>query len=406
MAKSGKLAALTSGALALPGLAAGPAGADSPTLSPSANYAFSYYKEDNLGPGDFADTGTGSRERYKIFAHQFNVLTPINSRTDASFDLVLENMSGASPWWVIADPDPNKVGYLQVMSGATIEEQRVDGQISLNRYFDTGSIFVTGGVSSEKDYLSGNFGFGAVRNYNDKNTVFSLGLGFSWDTITPTNFADFERLPIYTKEGISLDFSVSQILYRNAVLQAGLAYKNSEGFLSDPYKKVSVQITETRPDSRPANRNQLTLYGRYRHHIPIANASVHLDGAFHWDDWDVKSLSLEFAWYQTLFEYFQLVPTFRYYSQSQASFYGPIFQFSDPVFKTSDYRLSPYGALSYGLKATASLDDWPLRDFGWLVSLGYQRYLTSGDYALQHVTLPNPGLVEYHLFSVQVGGRF
>jgi hypothetical protein len=39
-------------------------------------------------------------------------------------------------------------------------------------------------------------------------------------------------------------------------------------------------------------------------------------------------------------------------------------------------------------------------------SLGYERYLSDGRFALQTVRAPNPGLVDYHLFTVQLGGRF
>ena len=173
------LTALASGALTLPGVG-GQASADSPAQETSARYAFSYYKEDNLSPGKFLNsTGTGSRERYSIYAHQFNLLTPLTSRIDASVDLVFETMSGASPWWV--EPNPNAgsspQNFLQVMSGATIFDERFDGQITVNHYFDRGSATLSGGVSSEKDYLSGNVGFAAQRNYNDKNTTHSISLG-------------------------------------------------------------------------------------------------------------------------------------------------------------------------------------------------------------------------------------
>jgi hypothetical protein len=232
-------------------------------------------------------------------------------------------------------------------------------------------------------------------------------MSFSWDEITPTDWNTIHtRLPMYEKEGFALDFSISQVIYRNAVVLVGLSYKKSDGFLSDPYKLVQVANGVTAADTRPDERNQLTLFARYRQHIPAINASIHLDAAYYHDDWEVNSLALELAWYQRLFEHFSLVPRFRYYSQSQASFYGPVFQFTDPVFKTSDYRLSPYGAISFGLLAEVALPDWPAQNVSTNFSLGYDRYLSDGSYALQTVRAPNPGLVDYRLFTVQLGGRF
>ena len=84
-----KLAALSSSALALPGMA-GNAVADAPIDRPAANYAFSYYGEDPL---PFADwNGSGSRERYDIFSHQFNVGAPLTRRMAGSVDIVDESM--------------------------------------------------------------------------------------------------------------------------------------------------------------------------------------------------------------------------------------------------------------------------------------------------------------------------
>jgi hypothetical protein len=404
---SAKLAALTSGALALPGMLAGPAGADSPVQEPSADYSFSYYKEDNLSPGLWNEDLGGSRNRYEIFAHQFSLIAPVTSRIDTRVDLVFETMSGASPWWVTWDQGQQK--YLQVMSGATIFEQRVDGQIGVNHYFDRGRIGLTGGVSSEKDYLSGNFGFDIERSFNDKNTVLNVGLGFSWDTITPTDPAQHDDLGlgVYYKKAQAFNLTLSQILYRDAILQAGLAYKHGDGYLSDPYKRVEVSNDGTTVDDRrPSERHQLTPFARYRHFIRPANASLHVDVAGQWDSWSVSSFTAEVAWYQTLFERFELIPSFRYYSQSQADFYGPVFRFGIPTYRTSDYRLSPFGAISYGLRANAHLDGWPDRDLSWILSLAYQRYRTSADWAISDVELANPGLVEYHLFSVLLGAKF
>lgn len=404
------LGALASGALALPGLAL-PARADSPVQETTARGAFSYYKEDNLSPSDFVNTtGTGSRERYSIFAYQFNLLTPLTSRIDASVDVAFETMSGASPWWVEPDPDAATSGqaFLQVMSGATIFDQRFDGQLTVNHYFDRGRASLTGGASSEKDYLSGNLGGSVERNYNDRNTTHSLGLGYSWDTITPTDGATNHgrNLPSYAKNVFNLDTALSQILTRSTLLEVAFAYKRSTGFLSDPYKRYLVGTGTTLPDSRPDTRNQITIAGRLRQHIAPWNASIHLDAAYHWDDWEVNGFSTELAWYQTVFDVVRVIPNFRYYSQSQAYFYGPVFQSSSPVIGTSDYRLSPYGALSYGLRAEADVIDWPSRGVNWFVSASYDRYLSSGDYALQTVNNPNPGLVAYRLYSFQLGGRF
>jgi hypothetical protein len=146
--------------------------------------------------------------------------------------------------------------------------------------------------------------------------------------------------------------------------------------------------------------------GRYRHFIPGITAAIHGDISYHWDNWGINGLSIEAAWYQTLFDIWQIIPSFRYYSQSQANFYGPVFRTEIPENYTSDYRLSPYGALSVGLQNQVTIQSWPWKTTDLVLALGYQRYMTDAGWALKTVNVPNPGLVSYHLVTFRLGGRF
>ena len=146
---------------------------------------------------------------------------------------------------------------------------------------------------------------------------------------------------------------------------------------------------------------------RYRQHVAPLDGSLHFDYRFYWDDWEVSSHTFELSWFQELFEVVKLIPNFRYYSQSEAFFYKPFYATgSNPSFYSSDYRRSPYGAISYGLKAEANLSGWPHRRVDTVLSLSYDRYASSGDWALGKVAVEAPGLVEYRLYSFRVGGRF
>lgn len=402
-----KLAALTSSALALPGMT-GSALADAPTERVTANMSYGYYREDPLPIENLTErlpASDQSLERYQIHTAQFNVLAPITRRIDGGVDVVFESMAGASPWYVERDG-------LQAMSGATISDHRIDVLGTVSHYFDRSALSASGGISSENDYFSGNLAFSGQRSYNDKNTTLSLGMGFSWDTVTPTD-PDTHGTPVGStcsnnscdKKSFALDFSFSQLLYRNASALLSLSYKKSDGYLSDPYKRVVV-LNATVADKRPEQRDQLTLMGRYRHHIPGINASLHGDISYHWDDWGINGLSLEAAWYQTFFDIWQVIPMFRYYSQSQAYFYGPLFQTEDPQFRTSDYRLSPFGAMSVGLRSQVMIKSWPWKTTDMTLSVGYQRYMSEASWALREVEVAAPGLVSYNLVTFGLGGRF
>lgn len=406
--------ALTRCALALPGLAgfAPLAHADGPVTDWVANAQYGWYSEDPLPQADWDSSRGGSTERMTVQAFQLDVTAPITSQIDASFDFVFETMSGASPWYVVQDQSPGSNGRpLQVMSGATIEDTRIDGQFAVNHYFDRARLGLSGGFSTENDYLSGNFGFNGERSYNDKNTTLGLGVSFSWDTISPTDPTDHRHAAgaEYDKKTITLSGTVTQLLHKTAALQVGATYKNNKGYLSDPYKEVWFTVVDQRrSDSRPELRNQGTFLVRYTQFVEPADASLHLDVQGYLDNWGVRSMAIEAAWYQSLGRTWKLVPSFRYYSQGQADFYSPYFQNSEldnGMPQSSDYRLSPFGALQVGLRARAQIDGWP-KWADWHVSAGYDYYWSSGNFALRSVDVESPGLVDWGLLSVQLGGRF
>ena len=394
------LRALASSALALPGLASS-SWANAPAERPEAHARYSRYVEDDL-PGHRIAGGNTS-ERYTIDTLQFHYGTPWGKRSDLDFNLVFETMSGASPITVQPGPQGNQV----VMSGATIEEERIDISAGSNYYFDSGRGGARFGVSTENDYLAINLGFDGERNVNDDMTTLLGGVGMSFDSIDPTgggaiafpNRPDSEKKQSYQVFG-----GIAQILSRTAALQATASYRYSTGYLSDPYKEAVVLGTR-RPDTRPELRHQLAFLVRARKHYEQVNGTLHADVQYAFDDWGINAVTVEAAWHQTLFEVLKLVPQFRYFSQSQADFYDTSFGgAAAPQFFSSDYRLSPYGALSYGIKAETRFRGWFKTD--WDVAFAYDRYVTDADLALGGVETENPGLVAYHLISVRLIGRF
>ena len=98
-ASSRALNALTTAALALPGLAITAAStsaqADAPPTNTEVGYRYSHYQEEDVPQSKLA---SGSKQRYDIDVHQFRLLTPVgdNYAVDTTFDY--ETMSGASPF--------------------------------------------------------------------------------------------------------------------------------------------------------------------------------------------------------------------------------------------------------------------------------------------------------------------
>jgi hypothetical protein len=417
------LTALTTSALALPGIA-GSASADAPIERASASSAFSYYKEDNLSPNKFSTSGgTGSRDRYEVFTGQLRFDIPATARTDIGIDLLYEEMSGASPWYVLPDNTTGKP--LQVMSGATIEDERFEMLIDADFYLDRGKDTISAGFSKEKDYTSMNLGIGTERNYNDKNTTLSVAGGFSYDWIDPTDPSfSLARPSSEEKWSIDLFAGFSQILSRASTESFTVNYKHSDGYLSDPYKAI-VELGASGTllsDERPDQKDQVSLLARYRHHFEMVSGSVHADYRFYSDDWGTTSHTVDLAWYQNFLEWLTITPSVRWYSQGKADFYETVLPAGRvPNHRSSDYRLSPYGALSYKIKAEVEFNDLLGYDApAWLQAVGisdgldliasvsYERYFSDGNLSIVSVSESDeaPGLVRFRVFAVSLSGRF
>jgi hypothetical protein len=390
------LDALRTSALALFGLS-GVAHAESPTERVTADYNYAIYAEDELD----ASKGLPGAEnsRYEVEMHQVLARLPITGRIDLGVELVHETMSGASPWYTLPDAAGTPI---QVMSGATIEDTRQDVMLQANYHYDDARLGFGSGYSSEKDYSSLNFSLDGERHYNAKNTTFSTGMGVSFDTIEPTDAELFITRPSSEdKQSYSFNLGLSQVLGRRSLAQTSLTYKYSTGFLSDPYKQVFVVGGTFLPDVRPGSRHQLAWLTRYRRHVEELDGTLHANYQFYLDDWDVHSHTVELAWHQSLSDALRLIPSVRYYTQSEADFFVPYLTAlpAQSAF-SSDYRLSSYGALRLGVAAEYGFRLPFTGDTDWKATVSWERYRSSPDLSFYDVPAAAPGLVSYHLLSV------
>lgn len=383
------LAALAGAALAIPGLSL-PSQAAEVLTETVVQYQASAYREQDL---DKDKLSGGSAKRYDIDSHQLRVATPLNDSTDLAIDLTYETMSGASPWFIL----PGQKGPVQVMSGASIEEQRKDLQATVNRLLgERASVSVKAGASEENDYFAVNAGLEGLYEFDDGLLSLTAGVGYSDDELEPTD-GDIlpDRVDEASKDATTAFVGLSRILSPQTVVQGSLSVAVQRGYLSDPYKKVwQDDISNTVADQRPERREEWVGQLRLRHFVPDWKGALHVDYRYFDDDWDIRSHTVDLAWYQNLPGGWMLTPSLRYYSQTQAFFYAPYF-FSARAdgMASSDYRLSPYGAWSLRLRAA--------KQWGQLgLHAEWEGYEASADYALDDVELENPSLVSFQLLSL------
>jgi len=380
---SRNIIALSTTALALPGIAL----ADAPPTQSTISYKLSNYQEDDLSR---SETPLGDLERYDIDVHQFQLVSPLGRNMSLHVDANYESLSGASPWYTSRSLDGEPIVNLSGASG--ISDRRTELSIGSRYYLENGSFGGNIGYSEEDDYRAIYFGFNTEKHYNNDLTTVSAGLSYSSDKVFPTDAALFNRVEEDDKQSSSLFVSVSQIINQVSSFQSALSFTEQSGFLSDPYKLR---------DFRPDEKTQIAWSNSYRRFFVSANAALHVNYRYYHDDFGISSHTSDLSWHQNLGRTFQIVPTLRYYNQSAAEFFTNVDDFLNPIseYQSSDYRLSAFGAVSGGFSVIADMNSWK-------ITLTAERYLANDKYSAYDVSLPSTALVKYNRISLGIDFRF
>ena len=379
MKRPSPLAALTTTAMSLPAFAA------SQPVESTLSIGVSNYQEADIPPHLVVG---GDNRRYDVDIRQFRLLTPVGREWSFGLDVSRETMSGASPWATVADADGEPA---LIMSGATIRDSRTETSVSVTRYGEEHSVGLTLTRSREDDYDAFSPSLSGEWTFNDGLTTVSAGASHSSDVIEPTDAALFGRVSREERQSRSASIGVSQVIDRSSATHVGLSVTDHSGFLSDPYKLRDV---------RPDERRERALSIRYRHFLDGPRAALHVDYRYFDDDWGIASHTLHTSWYQNLGAWFQVVPNVRYYSQSEADFYRPVDDYRLPldVHQSSDFRLSAYGAFTFGVKGI-------VRQPGWALTISADRYIGNEKYGLAS-GIPHPARLEFTLASIVLDVNF
>jgi hypothetical protein len=245
-------------------------------------------------------------------------------------------------------------------------------------------------LSDEYDYSHAGVNARFARDFNNRNTTLSLGLALANDAIDPVGGAPVPLTPMLglgaatnkrgdqSKDVTDFLLGVTQVLNRHTIVQLNYSLSQSDGYLSDPYKVLSVVDPVTGSpvagpagsglyrylfDSRPDAREKQSLYGLVKRDF---NGDV-LEASYRYmtDDWGVDSHTLELR-YRWSFGERYLQPHMRFYQQTAADFYRTVLFDGAPLpaYATADHRLGEFDGLTVGLKygqATARGGEWSAR---------------------------------------------
>ncbi len=235
---------------------------------------------------------------------------------------------------------------------------------------------ITADISSETDYFSLGLSDSVKRDFNNKLTTVSAGLGLTFDTVKPSGGVPVEMQLMSTptpttgegeddgmhKNTVNLLLGVTQILSRRSLTQLNLAYASSSGYLTEPYKFLSVVDTlgntiDYRYEKRPDTRNSTALYWKWQYQLP--EDVVYVSYRYFSDDWGINAHTADVKYRYELGDGMYLQPHLRLYQQTAADFYHhSLAGLADqPQYASADLRLGEMTSRTIGLKFGMPLQD-------------------------------------------------
>lgn len=306
------------------------------------------------------------------------------------FRLVFDSLTGASANGAIPSARvqtftrPSGKGSYQVQPGKTpLDDTFHDTRVAANLDYDwpagrLARVDLGGSISNEYDYRSIGLSATASRDFNLRNTTVTAGVSGSFDTVNPVggvpeSFAAMRpagQAPARSgdtrnKRVLDLLAGVTQVVNRSTIVQANYSFSRSSGYLTDPYKLLAVVGAPSGPragepvgladggylyERRPGTRTKHGLYGEARH-TPGSDVLA-VSYRYLWDDWGLRSHTIEgrYRWFAGEHAFFE--PHLRYYLQSAASFHRHSLIEGEalPEHASADYRLGEMDAVTGGLK--------------------------------------------------------
>lgn len=301
-----------------------------------------------------------------------------NSVITTSFSLAKKIISGTA---LLLDIELDKVSLPPVdgSTGAsrpsrsrneTFEKNRGQIIIGLEQSLGaTTALAINAYRSQELDYISNALVVTVSKELFQRNTTISIKGQINGDQVG--ELTDGGEILNKEKTTVTGAFNLTQVLSKNAVLNLSYDYMKMDGFLSDPYRKVTVfnngrdsLYKENHPDSRL--RHAITA--RVSQFIEPVKASVIADYRYYFDAWDVKSHTIDFRLNKYVFNDLILGFNYRYYVQSEAEFYKEKYEFiniSDSDYYTADYKLQPFLSGTFGLNFKLLFRRWAKENPEW-----------------------------------------
>lgn len=341
-------------------------------------------------------------ERITVSEPQVGVTRSWPEARSLSVLATVDTISGATPLGTLPATPNTAPATITGPSGRAVNplvgkvptSDMTDTRIALNVAYerpqgDAGKALSSVNISKEHDFFSVGAGHTWDRDFFQKNSTLSLGVGPEFDIVKPHNGLPYAyaAAPSVTEfQGTSRSkyllsgiLGWTQVMTPKTVMQLTYSPTYENGYLNDPYKLLSLVNAVGDPlssvhEQRPGSRFGQSLYWLTRYNITgrdVFSLGLRLYG----DDWGIHSQTIDFTyrWQYHARRYFE--PHVRYYKQSAADFFtaGLLNGAPLPAHASADYRLTEMDSVTFGVRWGWGFDN------GSELILRAEYYMATGD---------------------------
>ncbi len=319
------------------------------------------------------------KDRITVFEPTIKARKDFGDERFLNLKLTFDSISGASPngaspatfTQTFTSPSGNSVDTIKP-GDTPFNSNFKDARYAVDASWDQplgrlNKVSLGANASFERDYTSFGLNGSFSRDFNQRNTTLSLGASLQADNVKPNGGVPEELAavdvakvrPAVAEEDsklvLDLVLGLTQVIDRETIMQVNYSYGLADGYLSDPYKIISLidgttgNTTGYINEKRPSTRNRSSVYLEMKHHFTadVITASYR----YFWDDWGISSNTVDIQYRYELGNSMYLEPRLRLYQQSAADFYRhSIVNGSVPGVASADYRLGELTSGTIGLK--------------------------------------------------------
>jgi hypothetical protein len=334
--------------------------------------------------------------RVKDFSVSAHATKEIHEDRFLSLTATFDTLTGASPTGAVPNPTPQtftrpsgNADFIVAPGEAPLDDTFQDTRFALSASWERpvsrlAKISLGASFSDEFDYTHTGFNASIARDFNNRNTTFSFGTAVASDTWNPLGGVPIAFNPMREvgnwaskrggtgdrreedKDVVDVLIGVTQVINRESIIQFNYSLSKSDGYLTDPFKILSVVdpvtgLAVTGPagsgmnmylyENRPQDREKQSFYTLYKR--DLSGNVFDISYRYMTDDWDIDSHTVDLHYRFRLGDSGKyLQPHVRFYTQTAASFYRTVL-FDGvplPMFASADYRLGEFDAFTIGVE--------------------------------------------------------